>query len=483
MPQPMRRAIGRGWLAAAILVSGVAHGADLIDVYQMALDNDPTYQSARESLEAARQKVPEALSALLPAIGATASYGLTEGHTSYTGTPLVGRTFGSDAWTVQLTQPLLRVQYAEAYDQSRAIAEQAAAQFRGAEEDLILRVSQAYFDILVAKEALAAAEAQLKSTEEQVSAAQHGYDNGTVAVTDVYEARAQAEQARSQKVTATDDLESKQAALEAIIGSVPPALAALKDDANAPRPNPDQVDTWMVRAKQDNPAVQAARAAVKAAQSEVNKAQFQRMPTIDIVASIGRNYSTGNINNPFNYATNASDRQVGLQLSMPILDGGGMQAVVREAKANERKAEADLETARRKSAADARDAYAGVVNDLVQVEALRVAVTSGDSSVTGNQVGYRLGIRINTDVLNAQQQLFASKRDLAKARYDILMQGLKLKAAVGELTPEDVFGVNQLLSASGSQAAPVVAMERAKQESRERAEMFRLDQKLSFNGR
>jgi len=147
---------------------------------------------------------------------------------------------------------------------------------------------------------------------------------GTVAVTDVHEAKAQAEQARSQRVAALDDLESKHAALEAIIGPIPAALASLREGVIAPKPDPERIEPWMAQAKAENPSVRAAFAAVKAAQAEIYKAEFQRVPTIDLVASVGRNYSSGNIINPDNYGTNASDRQIGVQISMPILDGGGM---------------------------------------------------------------------------------------------------------------------------------------------------------------
>lgn len=471
---------GIGWMGLVVaLAAAPAHGADLMDVYNMALDSDAGIQSARYALEAAKEKVPEAISALLPAIGASATDGHTLGNTQYSGTPQVQRGFSSYTWTVQLTQPLLHAQSVAVYDESRAIAEQATAQYRLAQEDLILRVSQAYFDIQVANEALAAADAQLKSTEEQLTAAQRGYDDGTVAITDVHEARAHAEQARSQRVAALDDLETRRAALEAIIGRVPEALASLKELVVAPRPDPERVESWVAQAKSENPAVRAAIAAVNVAQAEVYKAEFQRLPTIDLVASIGRNYSSGNIINPSDYATNASDRQIGVQVSMPILDGGGIHAMVREAKANERKAEADLEAARRKSAADARDAYAGIVNGLAQIQALEVAVKSGESSVTGNQVGYRLGIRINSDVLNAQQQLFSSARDLAKARYDTLLQGLKLKAAAGSLGEKDILVVNALLSNDGG-PSPAAAVQNYREQDRTAKGLFKLDQHIEI---
>lgn len=423
-----------------------AQAADLLDVYRHAQESDPVFRSAQYALEAARQKVPEAVSALLPSIGASASGGRTTGDTAYTDTPLVHRGFNSNTWTVQLTQPIFRAQNIAAYNASRAILEQAMAQYRQAQEDLILRVAQSYFDVLIASEAVAAADAQFNSSEEQQTAAERNYGAGTGAITDVYEARSHTELARSEQVATLDDLASKRAHLEEIIGEEPPQLARLRDDVMPPRPDPDKADAWILRARQENPGVQAAVAAVHAAQSQSYKARSQRLPSLDLVASIGRNYSSGNIINPVDYATNARDKQIGVQLSMPLVDAGGMHAEVHEALANERKAGADLEAAVRKSAADAQDAYAGIARGTAQVRALQSAVSSGESSLTGNRMGYKLGIRINSDVLGAEQQLFASRRDLAKARYDTLLQGLKLKAAAGALDPSDLAAVNGLLA-------------------------------------
>jgi len=180
----------------------------------------------------------------------------------------------------------------------------------------------------------------------------------------------------------------------------------------------------------------------------VARTRAQRLPTLDMVASAGRNYSSGNINNPDDFGTRASDQQIGLQLSLPIVDGGGIHALGLEAKANLRKAQADLDAIGRQSAAEAREAYFGIVSGLAQIKALESAVEAGESSVTGNGAGYRLGIRINSDVLDAEQQLYAARRDLAKARYDTVMQGLKLKAAAGDLGEADVLLIDRLLGES-----------------------------------
>jgi outer membrane protein len=443
--------IGTLWITLAVSVLGWplnTQAADLLEIYHQAQESDPVFRSARFALEAARQKVPEAVSALLPSVAATGSAGRTSGDTRYTDTPDLHRGFNSNGWSVQLTQPIFRAPNIASYEESQAIATQAAAQFRQAQEDLILRVAQAYFDSLVAEEALKSATAQTQSAEEQRAAAEHGFKAGTSAVTDADEAAARAEQARSDEVAARDELRLKRRSLQKLIEIEPPALESLREDARAPRPDPDDARSWVTQAAQNSAAVLAARAALRDAQAGVFKARGQRYPIVDLTASVGSNYSSGNITEPENFATHARDKQVAIQVSVPLLDGGGMRAAIHEALANEHKAEADLETAQRQAASDAEDAYAGVLKSLAQVQALRVAVSSGESAVTGNRRGYELGIRINSDVLGAQQQLFASRRDLAKARYEAVLEGLKLKAAVGALQEEDLVAINGFLTHS-----------------------------------
>jgi outer membrane protein len=443
----------RPWVSvlAALLSAAfgaAAHADDLLDVYRLAQTNDPTFESARYALEATRQQVPQALSALLPSVAGSGTVGRTLGTTAYTDTPVVDRGFKSYTWKLQLTQPLIRAENLYAYDESHLLLEQAKAQFEQARQDLILRVAQAYFDTLLAQESVAVAEVQIKSAEEQQAVAERGYTDGTTSVTDVHEAKARADLARSDRVAALNTLDVKKAELEKIIGPLQAPLAPLQADVAFPHPDPDNDTAWRTRAQEDNPAVRAQKAALQLASADVGRQRSQRLPTVDVIASYGRNYSSGNIDNPIDYSTQAGVKQIGLQLSMPILDAGGIHATVMEAKAKENKARADLEVARRQAGADAREAFMAIASGLSQLEALNSAVASTDSSVQGNRAGYKAGLRINSDVLQAEQQLGSTQRDLAKARYDLLLQGLKLKAAAGTLSESDLSGINGMLAAA-----------------------------------
>lgn len=434
--------------AGVLMVASVCHpvgAADLLEVYRLAQTNDPTFEAARYTLESVQQKLPQARAGLLPVIAANGNDNRTRANTTFTDTTPLERDVRNWVWTLQLTQPLIRVQNIYAYSESEALVEQATAQFAQAEQDLILRVAQAYFDVVVAEDGIAVADAQLRAMGEQLAIARRGFDTGTTTITDVHEAKSRVELARSQRVTALNELETKRSDLEKVVGQMPDPLSVLRPSVVAPKPEPDDPQAWIRQAKENNPVVRAQQAALSAAEATISKNRAEHLPTLDLTASYGGNYASGSLTTPIDYTTLARSKVVGVQFSMPIFSGGATSAKVAEAVANRYKTRADLEAARRQAGTDARQAYAGIANGLAQIEALDSAVESGKDAVKGNQVGYKLGIRINIDVLNAEQQLYTSQRDLTKARYDTLFQGLKLKAAAGVLSEVDLGTINALL--------------------------------------
>jgi outer membrane protein len=439
----MRRIVG------VLLLSGIsipALGADLLEVYRQAQGNDPAFEAARHGFEAAQEKFPQARAGNLPTVNLTGNENFTDAKAGFNGAAPVDRGIYAWTWTLQLTQPVIRLQNVFAYKESQALVEAAQAEYAQAEQDMILRVAQAYFDVLVAQETIATAEAQLRAMREQEEAAKRGYELGTMSVTDSHEARSKASLARSQLFAAQNESETKLTELERLTGKPFDKLAGLKPAVVAPKPEPPDVGKWVEQAKDNNPAVLAQQASLRAAGFTVTKARAEHVGTLDFVASYGSNYSSGSVAMPTGFETRGKSSVTGLQFSMPIFAGGLNSSHIREAIANQGKLGAQLEAARRKAGAEAKQAYAGIVNGLSQAEALQSAVESGESSVKGNQAGYKHGLRINSDVLNAQQQLFASKRDLAKARYDTLLEGLKLKAAAGVLSESDVVVINGLLA-------------------------------------
>ncbi len=433
----------------ALALAGVnlsARSEDLLEIYRLAQNNDPTFEAARHAYEAAQEKIPQARAGLFPTLVLNGNDNTAIVTSKYTGTPERTQDVQAWTWTLQLTQPLIRPQNINAFQESESLVEQARAQYSLAAQDLILRVTQAYFDVLVAQESIEVADAQVKATGEQLALAQRGFGAGTNAVTDVHEAKSRSDLARAQRIAAQNELEAKHAELEKVVGQSSNTLAVLQPAVVVPKPQPDDAKVWITQARENNPAVLAPYAAVKAAESEVNKNRAAYSPTLDLVASYGANYSSANVTVPTLYETRARSNIIGVQLTIPIFEGGTTNSRVTEAIANKNKAAAELEVARRQSGTDARQAYAAIVNGLAQIEALESAVESSKSAVNGNQIGYKLGIHMNIDVLNAEQQLYTAQRDLLKARYDTLFQGFKLKAAAGVLTDSDVLEINGLLT-------------------------------------
>ena len=422
-----------------------AAATDLLEIYREAQGRDPTFEAARYAFVAVQEKLPQARAGLLPVLNLNGNENNNNALTKFSNAPKVYREVNTWALTLQLTQPLFRAQNFYAYSEAESLVEQARAQLNLAEQELILRATRAYFDILIVQESIEAADRQVKAAEEQLASAKRGFEAGVNAVTDVHEAKSRLDLASSQGIAALNELEAKHAELEKVTGRETSELAGLKPAAIVPRPQPENVRAWIEQARENNPAVIASKAALGAAEAAVNKKRAEHAPTLDLVASHGRNYLSGSVNIPSDFTTDTHSSQLGVQFTVPLFAGGGTHSRVTEAIANVGKASADLEVARRQAGADARQAYSAIVTGLAQIEALESAVESSSSAVKGNQVGYKLGLHMNIDVLNAEQQLYTAQRDLVKARYDALFQGLKLKATAGGLTEEDIYGVNQLL--------------------------------------
>jgi len=446
MQQVIRSAVSASIGITLIGTFGLeAYSADLLDIYQLALRNDPTFEVARYTLKAAQEKTPQARAGLLPTVNASGSNHLTGAKNQFSNAMDSSRDVHAWNWTLQLTQPLIRMQNVYAYDAAKVVLEQAQAQFNQAEQDMILRITRAYFGVMVGRAGIAVAEAELSATEAQLELAKRGFEKGVAAITEVKEGQSRADLARAHLVAAKNELDAFSAELGKIVDEVPQQLSALGANATIPLPQPNDQQFWIDQARESNPAIRAAESGLLVAEAIVGKTRSEHTPTLDLVASYGENYSSGNATMPSDFAWKGQTRQIGVQFNAPLFAGGGTSSHVSEAIANKYRAGAELEVARRQAATDARQAYAGVVNGLAQITALESAVLSSQSMVDESHAGYKLGIYNNVKVLDAEQQLYAAKRDLIKARYQTLFQALKLKAATGSLGVADLIGTNALL--------------------------------------
>ncbi|MBK9018638.1 MAG: TolC family outer membrane protein [Sulfuritalea sp.] len=430
-------------MIAGCMSAGLAHGADLMAVYRDALAYDAQFAAAKATVDAGREKLPQGRSGLLPTIGFGASTTWNDSETTarVNGAATTNREFNSNGWEVRLTQPLFRWQNWVAYNQSELAVAQAEAQFGLARQDLIVRTAQAYFDVLLAQDVLATAQAQKVAIAEQLESAKRNFEVGTSTITDTHEAQARYDLTSAQEIAAQNDLNVKRQVLRSVIGKEPEGLKNLKPGVQLAGPQPADIAKWVEMAETASASVQIYQALYEIAEREIEKQRAGHYPTLDLVATNGRNGAGGGTTGGFD----SKSSTVGLQLSIPIYAGGVTASRDREAVALKEKAAADLDNARRTAALNARQAYLGVSSGLAQVKAYEAALTSSQSALDSNKLGYEVGVRINIDVLNAQSQLFDTRQKLAKARLDTLGALLKLKASAGSLSEDDVAAINALL--------------------------------------
>lgn len=436
-------------LVAAACLSGAATAADLLQVYRMALDNDPQFLAARHQLDAGREKESQGLAGLLPTLGVAANTQWNDIERDLRGSAVTAKAkYNSNGYTATLTQPLFRWQNIVGYQQGKMQAAQAEAQFVQARQDMILRVAQAYFDVLLAEVNLDSIQAQKKAISQQLEQAKKNFEVGTATIVDTHEAQSRYDLATAQEIAAESELEIKRRALEVVVGRDPGNLARVRERVELEPPQPAALKPWIEAAERDAISVQLQQLALEIADKEVSRNRAGHYPTLDAVVAHGNASQTAALPTTIGAATPGFDTKsttAALQLNIPLFQGGYVSSKTREAEANREAARQQLEAARRNAAQAARQAYLGVSNGTAQVSALRAALRSSQSSLESNKLGYEVGVRINIDVLNAEQQLYATRRDLARAFHDTLLAQLKLKASVGTLEEADLAKINALL--------------------------------------
>ena len=436
----------------ALLITGAVtfaphaplQAADLMTVYQDALAQDAQYAAARAAHRAGLEKLPQGRAGLLPSVSLSANTNLNQRDFSFrNGVGGSDSKFNSSGYTVSASQPLYRSQNFAGYAQGKLLAAQAEAQFASASQDLIVRVAQAYFDVLLAQDNVAQARAQKTAIAEQLAQAKRNFEVGTATITDTHEAQARFDLVTSQEIAATGDLEIKRQSLQILTGKMPEALKTVSDKLTLTPLQPDDVSKWVEKAQEKSLQIAISQATFEVAAREVDKNIGGHLPTLDLVAS----YSDAGQGSGFQggAGTDTTTKVIGLQLTLPIFQGGGQQSRVREAYALKDKAAQELETAKRNAALATRQAFLGVTNGRAQVQALEQALVSTQSQLDSTKLGQEVGVRTGVDVLNAQQQLYSARRDLAQARYNFLISRLKLEAAAGELDEEDLKQVNGAL--------------------------------------
>jgi outer membrane protein len=434
-------------LVLALLLPLAAAAQDLFQIYRDAQRYDAAYSSARQALEAGREKLPQGRALLLPTLNltgdATRSRFDVESDDA-TQSPSFTRSTNSAQYTLLLTQPLYRPQNWLQYEQAEFQVRQAEATFGQAYQDMVIRVAQAYFDALAAQDTLGLVRAQKAAISEQLAQAKRNFEVGTATITDTHEAQARYDLIVAQEIAAQNDLENKRRALQQITGKEYAELRPLRADVKLAAPMPNDMQSWVQLAEKQNYLVLQAEAAGEVTAREARRNAAAHRPTVDIFGRYNQSTDNGTVNSLVGRDINTA--QIGVQFAFPLYQGGGLSSREREAAALALKSKDDLENTRRQAALNARQTYLSVINGIAQVGALEQALVSSQSALESNRLGYEVGVRINIDVLNAQQQLFSTRRDLAVARYNTITNQLRLKAAAGSLREEDVEQVNRALA-------------------------------------
>jgi outer membrane protein len=433
-------------LAAAMMLAlaGAAHAESLLEMYGDARAYDATWQSAKAQYDANLYHAEQARAGLLPQAGL--NVGVSRSKVDVNAPPLPGEhIFGTQGATVSASQPLYRPANLATWRQAQQQMQQAEYQLTAASQDLIIRVSQAYFDVLAAQDTLGYVRALKEATAEQLASAKRNFEVGTTTITDTREAQARFDLVLAQEIQAENDLRIKRLALDTLVGkqnATPNPLGSLD---RVPPPQPADPEAWVAASETASPAVLQARSNVEVAELETEKARAGHKPTVDLTASYGWAH---NVNGSSTSVLDNAPRQgtAGVAINFPLFSGFAVQNRIRETLSLEDKARTDLEATRRQVAQAVRTAYFGVVSGQGQVRALEAAEASSQSSLDANRLGYQVGVRINIDVLNAQTQLFQTKRDLSQARYNVLLGHLKLRQANGTLEPDDLTRLNTLLA-------------------------------------
>jgi len=418
----------------ALGVQASAQATDLIEIYQAAQGQDAVFASARAAQQAGQEKLTQGRSLLLPSVNLSA-------NTTYNdvNSPLMVKKYNSHGYAVSVVQPLFREQNWATYQQADLQVAISEAQFKLAEQDVILRSAQTYFDVLIAQDTVQLTGAQKTSISQQLEQAKRNFEVGTATITDTHEAQARYDLVVAQEIAAANNLEIKKRTLQQLVNADIKELNTLGPGFKLESPNPADAQKWVVDAQQGNYQIVMAQAAEALAEQEVAKNRGGHLPTLDAVGSYsnstGCSFSCGD----------TKSTSVGLQLNMPLFAGGATQSKWREAEANHDKAMQDLENARRNVELQTRQAYLGVVSGIAQVQALQQALKSSESLLQASKLGQEVGVRTSLDVLNAQQQMYSTRRDLYQAEYNYLISHLRLKAAVGNLAEADLSQVNKAL--------------------------------------
>jgi outer membrane protein len=428
---------------------------NLKDIYELALQHDSNWAAARYANTAAQEKIEQGKALLLPTVSINSSANHSDTSIEYSGSTVYrnnnqSEKFNTLSYGINVNQPLYRKQNAVQYQSATLQVNFADLQLQQDRQDLLLKSAQAYFDVLLAQDKLTLNQAQKSAISSQLAQAKANFKAGVSTITDVDEAQAKFDTVQSQEIAAYNEIENKKQAIQLLTGQYPAQLSGIQTktslklpvlteaDKSTEHPS-DNITLWIQQAQQNNIALNQKKLDYELASKAIELNQAGHLPTLDAVASYNRTNANGGING---FGSDLNNTTIGLQFQMPLYQGGATSSKVREAIANQQKAQEEIEAARRKAELDTRQAYLEVTSNIAQANANEQTLYSTESQLASTNKSFKLGIRTNVDVLNAQQQVFNAKRDLLQTHYNYLLGLLKLKYAIGLLHDQDLEEVN-----------------------------------------
>ena len=420
---------------------------NLLDIYQQALARDPVLASALNANSAAQEIIEQGKALYRPTVNFNAGVTSTRSEVEFNNVTsnfprVAGRTsFEGYNYGLEARQPIYRKQNLVQIDQSKTQVSIADKQYHLSQQNLILRTTQAYFNVLIAQDKIELIKAQKTAILSQLEQAKITFEVGTATITDVNEAQARFDLIVAQEIAAVNEYQIAQHEIEQITGEVPATLATVKSDIHVNTLN-QTMQSWLNVAAQNNLNIAIQQETLKLAEQAVEFNRAAHFPTLDAVAGYNNNYNNGGLNG---FGTDFVSSTVGLQLQIPLYQGGAISSRVRQAIFNQQKARDDVEIVRRQVDLETQRAFLNLSSNIAQNKALEQALVSSQSQLDSTMLGYEVGVRTSVDVLNAQQQLFSAKRDLLQARYNYLVNIIRLKSATGVVAEVDLQDINQQL--------------------------------------
>lgn len=429
--------------------AGAAHAEDLLSLYQAARAHDAGFLAAQAQAEAARHKAEQAKALQRPSVALQASINRSKYDSDVPPSPPLVTSTDAMSTTkrvgVVARQPLYNAGNQAQVDQAEQSLVVAQADLQTAEQDLIVRLTQAYFDVLAARDVLQTTQANKKALDEQLAAAKRSFEVGNATITDTREAQARFDLATAQELAAANDLRVKQLALDQLVGKAQVSPDPLANPSALDALAVGDMEEWVQRT-QTAPLVRKAETGLRVAELEVARVRAGHLPTVDLVGNVSRADVDSKVITARTSGGDGTSASLGVEMNLSLYAGGAIQNQIREALSLAERSRQELEQARRGTALSVRQAFLAVQSGLAQVKAYEAAESSARLALEATQLGYRVGVRINKDVLDAQTQLTSTQKDLYKARYDVIVGSVRLRQASGSLSAEDIGSLNKLLA-------------------------------------